>query len=222
MMPFPHHMDKATSVPLCLLGDRRKPADGERKAVPSLHHGKAYQAKKPRLCLIQGELVDLTGDPLMATVLWQLVFWSQRVSDFELFVAEEKRGALQDRSSSPFYHGWFSKPAQELLAETMLRTTLSTLHRYLDFFVEQRWVQRRTHPQNKGDETIQYRVSLRKVCIDLQERGYSRPGFATYGVLPSSEQENSEKSKYFKVSLASKIKNNLERKNKGGINNDIL
>ena len=158
---------------------------------------------------VQGELVDLTGDPLMAAVLWQLVFWSQRVSDFELFVAEEKRGALQDRSSSPFYHGWFSKPAQELLAETMFRTTLSTLYRYLDFFVEQSWVQRRTHPQNKGDETIQYRVSLRKVCVDLQNHGYSRPGFATYGVLPSSEQENSEKSKYFKVSLVSKAKNSF-------------
>lgn len=219
MMLFPHHMDKASSVSLLLLGDRGKP--GGRGKTPSLSsRGEAYQAKKPRLYLIQGELVDLTGDPLMATVLWQLVFWSQRVSDFELFVAEEKRATLQDPSS--FYHGWFSKPAQELLAETMLRTTLSTLHRYLDFFVEQRWLQRRTHPQNKGDETIQYRVSLRKVCVDLQNHGYSRPGFATYGVLPSSEQENSEKSKYFKVSLASKVKNNLERKNKGGINNDIL
>ena len=119
MMPFPHHMDKATSVPLCLLGDRRKPADGERKAVPSLHHGKAYQAKKPRLCLIQGELVDLTGDPLMASVLWQLMFWSQRVSDFELFVAEEKKASLQDRFSSfrfsSFYHGGLPKSAQGLL-----------------------------------------------------------------------------------------------------------
>ncbi len=207
MMLLPHHMDNASSVPLCLLGDRRKPEGSEESIHLSPSHGKAYQTKKPRLYLIQGELVDLTGDPLMASVLWQLMFWSQRVSDFELFVAEEKRAALQERSS--FYHGWFNKPAQELLAETMFRTTFSTLHRYLDFFVEQRWVQRRTSPQNKGDETIQYRVSLRKLCIDLQNHGYSRPGFATYGVLPSSEQENSEKSKYFKVSLASKVENNF-------------
>lgn len=207
MISSHHHMDKASSAPLCLLGDRRKPADGERKMVPSLHHGEVYQAKKPRLYLIQGELVDLTGDPLMASFLWQLVYWSQRVPDFELFVAEEKRAALQERSS--FYHGWFSKSVQELLAETMFRTTLSTLHYYLDFFVEQRWVQRRTNPQNKGDETLQYRVSLRKLCIDLQNHGYILPGFATYGLLPSSEQENSEKSRYLKVSLASKVENNF-------------
>lgn len=207
MMLPPHHMDQASSAPLCLLGDRRKPRGSEESIHLSPSHGETYQSRKPRLYLIQGELVDLTGDPLMAAVLWQLVFWSQRVPDFELFVAEEKRTVLQDSSS--FYHGWFSKPAQELLAETMFRTTLFTLHRYLDFFVEQRWVQRRTHPQNKGDETIQYRVSLKKLCIELQNHGYSRPGFATYGVLPSSEQENSEKPKYFKVSLASKAKNSF-------------
>jgi len=193
MMFVHHHMDNASSVPLRLLGDRRKPADGERKAVPSLHHGEAYQAKKPLLYLIQGELVDLTGDPLMATVLWQLVFWSQRVPDFELFVAEEKRTAFQERSS--FSHGWFGKSTQELLVETMFCVTVPHLRRYLNFLTERGWVQRRTNPQNKWDKTIQYRVSLRKLCVDLQKQGYSLPGFATYGVLPPSEEENSEKSK---------------------------
>ncbi len=212
MMLFPHHMDKASSVSLLLLGDRRKP--GGRGSIPFLSsHGEAYQAKKPRLYLIQGELIELTGDPLMATVLWQLVFWSQRVPDFELFVAEEKRAALQDRSS--FYHGWFGKPAHELLVETMFCVTAPHLRRYLNFLVEQGWVQRRTNSQNKWDKTIQYRVSLRKLCIDLQNQGYSLPGFATYGVLPSSEEENSEKSKHsnvipnINVNFASEVKNNV-------------
>ncbi len=115
MMLFPHHMDKASSVSLLLLGDRRKPGGRGEGIISSPSHGEADQAKKTRLYLIQGELLNLTGNPLVASILGQLVHWNQRISDFKLFVAEEKKASLQDRLPSFFYHGWPTKLAQELL-----------------------------------------------------------------------------------------------------------
>lgn len=109
----------------------------------------------------------------------------------------------------------------------MVRLSLSDFYDILNVLMDQGWVQRKgnsltPYKENQAYYKIQWRVPLGKICQALHQKGYFLPGFASYGVLPSSEQENSEKSKYFKVSLASKVKNNLERKNKGGINNDIL
>lgn len=122
-MMFPlHHKDKASSVPLLLLGDRRKPGGSAESIHRSPSHGEAYQVKKPQLYRVQGELVeliDLACNPLTISILKQLVHWSQRISGFELFVAEEKGASLQDRFSSfrfsSFYHGGLPKSAQGLL-----------------------------------------------------------------------------------------------------------
>ena len=143
--------------------------------------------------LIWQSFASLTGEPCSAVILNQLLYWALRITDFELFVAEEKRAALQDHPS--FYHGWFSRSAQEILKATLLTISVSTIRRYLNFLAERGWVQIRKRSQNKWTRTPQYRVNLRKLCIDLQEHGYSLPDFSIYEVLFPSKQENSEESK---------------------------
>lgn len=192
MMLFPHHVDNTSSTSLCLLGSRRKPRGSEESIHLSPSHGETYQSRKPRLHLNQKEPVDLRGGSFMASVLRQLGYWSQKVSDFKLFVAKEKRVALQNRSS--FYHGWFNKSWQELLEETMLCVSMMTFHRYLNVFVGWRWIQTRSYLENQGARS-HYRTNLKNLCVDLQKNGHSLPDFAVYEVLSSSEQENSEKSK---------------------------
>lgn len=147
------------------------------------------EPKRPRLFLLQGELLSLTGDGTSASLLGQLIYWNERVQDFELFAMEEKRNAF--RSCSTFSHGWFCKSLEELRLEAMSRLSLSAFHEVLDVLVEQGWVQRRGKPlaPHKGSQAyykIQLRVSLGKVCCDLHRKGYFHPGFAVYSVSPRS------------------------------------
>jgi hypothetical protein len=117
MMFVHHHLDNASSVLTCLLGNRGKPGGSAESIHRSPSHGKAYQAKKRRLYRVQGELLNLTGNSLTTSILKQLVHWGQSALNFDRFIAEEKRAPLQGRFSSfsSFYHGWPTKSAQELL-----------------------------------------------------------------------------------------------------------
>ena len=193
MMLFHHHMGNASSASLCLLRSRRKPRGSEESIHLSPSHVETYQSRKPRLHLNQKERVDLRGGSFRASILRQLVYGSQKVSDVELFVAKEKRASLQ--KSSSFYHEWVSRSTQEPLKATLLTVSVFTIRRYLSFLAERGWVQIRKRSQNKWTRTPQYRVNLRKLCIDLQEHGYGLPDFSIYEVLFPSKQENSEKSK---------------------------
>jgi hypothetical protein len=143
-----------------------------------------------QVALIREDLIALTKNLCSSVVLNQLLYWTLRVKDFDLLMAEEKRTSLRDRPS--FYHGWFSKSVQEFLEETLLTISVSTLRRYLSFLVERGWVQTRRHSQNKQRQRTQYRVNLRKLCIDLQEHGYSLPDFAIYEILFPSKQKQSQ------------------------------
>lgn len=213
MMLFHHHMGNASSASLCLLRSRRKPRGSEESIHLSPSHGETYQSRKPRLHLNQKERVDLRGGSFRASVLRQLVYGSQKVSDFELFVAKEKRASLQNRSS--FYHGWVSRSTQEPLKATLLTVSVFTIRRYLSFLAERGWVQIRKRSQNKWTRTPQYRVNLRKLCIDLQEHGYGLPDFSIYEVLSSSEQENSEKSKRPNINFNINPNTNINFASKG-------
>ncbi len=140
--------------------------------------------------VIRQSLVSLTEEPCSAVILDQLLYEALSVQDFELFVAEEKRASLENRVS--FYHGWFSKSAQELLEDSMLTMSVSTLRRYLSILIKRGWVQTRKSSQNKGTRTPHYRVNLKKLCSDLYEHGYHLPDFAIYETLSPSEQSQNQ------------------------------
>lgn len=153
-------------------------------AVKEVSHLPTFspRLKEPKVVVIREEFIALTGDPLIAAVLNQLVYWSQRVTTLDLFLKEEKASPPQSRSS--LQHGWFYKTSSELIEETMLCVTPVTLRRYLNFLEERGWIETRTNPQNKWDRTTQYRVNLRKLCIDLQAQGYTLPGFLKDELFP--------------------------------------
>ena len=142
--------------------------------------------RNSRSIIIREEWVDLTGDSLTASVLEQLLYWCQRVPDFELYVGEEKTNTIKDRSS--LQYGWFYKANQELIEETMLRVTLVTFRRYLNFLISRGWIQTRINPKRKWDRRAQYRVNLRKLCTDLRKKGHTFPDFEVYGIFLHSEQ----------------------------------
>lgn len=129
-----------------------------------------------KVAVIREELVALTGDPLMAVVLNQLLYWTQRVKDFDLLLEEEKE-INSDCTVAP-RHGWIYKTAEDLGEETMLRVSRHTIRRYLTFLKKKGWVDERINPQSRWNKTTQYRVNLKKVQGDLLTLGYSLPGFS--------------------------------------------
>lgn len=167
MIYFPHHMDKALSAHQCLPEEQKEcqPEGGEKILSPSPSHN-------PTPHIIQGELIALTGDPRTAAILGHLLYWSQQVEDFDLFLEEERNSYSKDHV---FERGWFHRPVIALMEETMLRVTIVTFRRYLRFLVDRGWVQTRLNSQNKWTGGRQYRVNLRKLNHDLQKKGYSLP-----------------------------------------------
>ncbi len=178
MMYFPHHMDDTPCIPHHLSGDGGRPEEkGVVSSISPFENIPCAQSK-PKLLIIREEFVELTGDPLVAVVLNQLIYWSQRVADFNLYVAEEKRPPTKRQSS--LQYGWFRKANRELMEETMLRVTVITFRRYINCLVKEGWIQTRINPQYKWNRNPQYRVNLRKLCADLQKKGYSFPDYAFY------------------------------------------
>ena len=151
-----------------------------------------YGEPRPlKVAVIREELVALTHDPMVAIVLNQLVYWSMRVKDFDLFLEEEK--ALNPDCPIPFRHGWIHKTAEKLIEETMLGVSHPTMRKYLKLLVEKGFVEERAHPQDKWNKTTQYRVNLRKLQADLLTLGYALQGFPlllTCGVQASTKCEN--------------------------------
>ncbi len=145
--------------------------------------------KKLQLILVREELLTLTGEPRIAAILGQFLYWSQRVLDLDLFLAEEKNISSK---CHVFERGWFHKTVEDLIEETQLSISLVTFRRYLGLFIDRGWVQTRVYSETRGNRTTQYRVNLRRLCRDLQEHGYSLPGFAAHGLFPHSEQNPSE------------------------------
>ena len=187
MMCLPHHMDNALSVPGRITEDKSMPGEREENLSPPLFEDVSEEKKRnPRSLIIREEWVDLTGDPLTASVLEQLLYWCQRVPDFDLYIGEEKTNLPKDKSSRQY--GWFYKANQELIEETMLRVTLVTFRRYLNFLISRGWIQTRINPKRKWDRRAQYRTNLRQLCTDFQKKGHTLPGFEAYGIFPHSDQ----------------------------------
>lgn len=126
-----------------------------------------------QVAVIRREFVDLTGDHFSAVILNQLLYWTQRVKDFDLLL-EEERIFNPECNVSP-RHGWIYKTANELSEETMLRASHPTMRKYLKLLIEQGWIDERPNSIDKWKKTTQYRVNLRKLQEDLHAIGHTLP-----------------------------------------------
>ena len=136
---------------------------------PIAHH----QSNEEQVSIIRKEFVDLTGNHFSAVILNQLLYWTQRVRDFDLLL-EEERSFHPECNVSP-RHGWIYKTATDLNEETMLGISHPTMRKYLKQLIAQRWIDERSHPIDKWNKTTQYRVNLRKLQEDLMAIGRNLP-----------------------------------------------
>src|SRR5437764_2707614 len=97
---------------------------------------------KLKRAIIKEELLTLTGDFKKAVILNQMIYWSERVADFDRFIEEEKKRAsyamgTDERQQAelterlPLSQGWIYKSAEELSEETMLGLSRSNMGTHL-------------------------------------------------------------------------------------------
>lgn len=133
------------------------------------------RSTESQVSLIRKELVALTQNSQVAVVLNQLLYWCQRVKDFDLFLEEER--SATPTADSPLNYGWMYKTADELIKETLLTVTRPTMRKYLTILVREGWMEEKTNPDRKWDRTSHFRLNLRKIHEKLISLGYTLPGF---------------------------------------------
>jgi hypothetical protein len=136
------------------------------------------EPRKLKRVVIKEELVELTGHHIKALILNQLIYWSERVRDFDLFLRETQQS--EDNLQVEPLHGWIYKDAKELAQELMIDASHQTIRRYMQSLVADGYIQERHNPHKAWDRTMQYRVDLVAVSRALNEIGYALEGYALY------------------------------------------
>jgi len=149
------------------------------RSIPSI----TVHPDDEQVSVIRKEFVLLTGDHFSAVVLNQLLYWTLRVKDFDLYLEEEKvfGSNVQDHpihpeSSESSQYGWIYKTATDLSEETLLGISKTTMRKYLKVLIDQGWVEERANTIEKWKKTTQYRVNIRKLHTDLISIGRQLPG----------------------------------------------
>lgn len=135
---------------------------------------------KLKRVIIKEEYVAITNDTFEAIVLNQMIYWSERVKDFDKFIKEEAERKEKFMPSSEdeeteeleLTHGWIYKKAAELKNEIMSTDSEKTINRKLSSLVKKGFLDRRTNPKIKYDRTYQYRVNFPNIIKSLIEKGY--------------------------------------------------
>ena len=140
--------------------------------------------KKLKRVVIKEELVELTGDYRPAIILNQMLYWSERMFDTDNYIREEKTRALNNDTEINIMEskGWIYKTAEDLNEELMIGMSVPTIRKYIKQLVEQGYLIQRKNPKYKWDKTLQYRVDLYKIQLDLGKLGYALEG---YRLLPN-------------------------------------
>ena len=145
--------------------------------------------------VIKEELVELTGGFIPAIILNQFLYWSERMFDTDKYIREEKDRAekFDTNVSIDESNGWIYKTSTELNEELMIGISVSTMRKYIKQLVEAGFILERKNPKYKWDKTMQYRVNLYKVQLELGKLGYVLEGYKLLPNIKISEEVEDEK-----------------------------
>lgn len=142
------------------------------------------ESKKLKRVIIKEELVELTGNYVDAVLLGQLLYWSERVSDFDEFIKQEAEA--ENKEPDGLRYGWIYKSYDELSQETMLGLSKSNIKRHIDNLINLGLVSTRQN-RNRWDNRKEYKLNINCIQQKLHKLGYSLEGYGI--VLQSSKIE---------------------------------
>lgn len=131
--------------------------------------------------VIKEEFVVLTGNVYEAVILQQMLYWQERVRDYDRMVAEEKSRMEAHEMPTNFEaaNGWIYKKADELAEETLLAISGQTIRRHLTKLVKKGLLLERRNPNFKWDKTLQYRIDFSNLIQQLHAIGYRLEGYSS-------------------------------------------
>lgn len=139
---------------------------------------------KLKRAVVKEEIFAITQNQLEALILNQFLYWTERTSDFDLFIKEEIQISerLNDQENLKMQmqilkHGWIYKKVLDLKEELMLDESEVTIRRKIQSLVKKGYIQERHNPNVRYDRTLQYRVNLDAVVIDMYKAGYVLQGY---------------------------------------------
>jgi hypothetical protein len=146
--------------------------------------------RKLKRVVIKEELVAITGDPIEAIILNQFIYWSERVYDYDKYMAEEKERYKNEglEINTPLTHGWIYKRAEDMAEEIMFPMSKPTMRKHITNLIQKGYLNERDNPELRWDKTKQYRVNMIKVYNDLTALGYPFDGWT----VEETKTEDSE------------------------------
>lgn len=131
--------------------------------------------RKLKRVVIKEEIVAITGDTNLAIVLGQLMYWQERVNDYDQYIDEEECRCKSNGAEHDFYHtyGWIYKKASELIDECMLNVSDKSMRLYLKKLEEMGFISSRDNPHHKWDKTKQYSVNTINILKAVKQHGYT-------------------------------------------------
>ena len=129
---------------------------------------------KLKRVVIKEELFSITNDTFEAIILGQMIYWQERVNDFDKFIKEEKERSKKNDVDINIndFNGWIYKKANELSNECMLNLSDVSIRRYINKLIDKKFIFCRTNPLYKWDKTLQYRTNLRFIIESIKKNGY--------------------------------------------------
>lgn len=149
---------------------------------------------KLKRVVIKEEIFAITQDTFEAIILGQLIYWQEKVNDFDKYIDEEKKRGNNNGIEvviSPT-NGWMYKKASELIEECMLTISENTARKYLKNLEGKGFISSRTNPLYKWDKVLQYRVNMMFVIGSIKNRGFDGLG----GYKSAIEKNETSKLKF--------------------------
>lgn len=95
-----------------------------------------YKPRRLKRAVIKEEYIVITGDMMESVILNQLIYWSEKVRDFDQFIIENVQlKSENDATESLLLHGWIYKSADQLKNEIMSQDSTRTINRKLESLV---------------------------------------------------------------------------------------
>lgn len=150
--------------------------------------------RRLRTIPLREELIMLTGHFVKAIALGQMIYWTERMYDFDEFIEEEQiRAGKKDDSGCKKSHGWIYKSGAALAEETLLGYTPTYMRRVLKELVDEGLLEERANPDNHRDRTMQYRPDYVEIQKRLRDMGCPPPAYMRPVVSAVEEEpENNE------------------------------
>jgi hypothetical protein len=144
--------------------------------------------KKHRKVMLREDLMALTQDIGQALVLSQMLYWTDRIDDFnELILEENKRLAEHGQKQIEYLHGWIWKSARQMKEELFNAISEDAIQRAFASLSEKGIFLKRRNPKFRYDRTMQYRVDLLVLRKMLKQIGIEFTDFQLETIPHSAE-----------------------------------